>query len=338
MANEEHLIILRQGVEIWNQWRRMKFDADEPEVDLIEAELVGVDLRGADLIGAELSKANLSRAKLNTAMLNVADLSNTNLSRAALSGADLEEVDLSGADLGRTDLFSTIFRRAILHETNFSKATTWATVFSNVDLSTVKGLEEVNHRGPSSIGIDTIYRSGGNIPESFLRGAGVPDIFIEYARSLVGLAIDYFSVFISYSSRDDDFARSLHADLQDNGVRNWFAPEDLKIGERFRAGIDESIRMHDKLLLILSEHSVTSDWVEHEVEAALEKEREQNNTVLFPIRVDDAVMDIKTGWPAHIKRSRHIGDFRQWKNHDEYQKAFERLLRDLKAKGEERFT
>jgi hypothetical protein len=31
------------------------------------------------------------------------------------------------------------------------------------------------------------------------------------------------------------------------------------------------------------------------------------------------------------RRMRHIGDFRKWKEHDEYQKAFERLMRDLKA-------
>ena len=50
-----------------------------------------------------------------------------------------------------------------------------------------------------------------------------------------------------------------------------------------------------KLLLILSEHSVGSNWVEHEVETALAREQEQKRTMLFPIRLDDAVMDIRTG-------------------------------------------
>jgi len=39
---------------------------------------------------------------------------------------------------------------------------------------------------------------------------------------------------------------------------------------------------------------------------------------------------IKPGPPA-LRRARHIGDFRAWKDHDAYQKSFERLLRDLKA-------
>jgi hypothetical protein len=53
--------------------------------------------------------------------------------------------------------------------------------------------------------------------------------------------------------------------------------------------------------------------------------------VLFPIRLDDTVMQINTGWPAYLKNTRHIGDFTRWKDHDSYQKAFDRLLCDLKA-------
>jgi hypothetical protein len=53
--------------------------------------------------------------------------------------------------------------------------------------------------------------------------------------------------------------------------------------------------------------------------------------VLFPIRLDDAVMDTRDDWAAKIKRRRHIGDFSNWKDEGSYRKAFERLLRDLKA-------
>jgi predicted ATPase with chaperone activity len=122
--------------------------------------------------------------------------------------------------------------------------------------------------------------------------------------------------------------------LQANNVRCWFAPEDMKIGDKIRSRIDEVIHVHDKLLLVLSEESVNSEWVEKEVETAFEKERERKETVLFPIRLDDAVMDIKTGWPADIRRSRHIGDFTKWEQHSHYKKAFDRLLKDLGKAGE----
>lgn len=112
----------------------------------------------------------------------------------------------------------------------------------------------------------------------------------------------------------------------------WFAPEGLRIGDRFRQRIEESIRVYDKLLVLLSEHSVSSSWVATEVEAAFEKERKDpTRTVLFPVRLDDAVMNTGEAWAADIRRTRHIGDFTRWKDHDPYKKAFERLLRDLKA-------
>ena len=169
----------------------------------------------------------------------------------------------------------------------------------------------------------------------FLRGVGLSDELIAFYRATFGKAIEFYSCFISYSSKDDEFAKRLHADLQDNGVRCWFAPEDMKIGERIRHGIDEAIRVHDKLLLILSQHSVQSPWVATEVETAFERERRQNRPVLFPIRLDDAVMRTRKAWAAEIRRTRNIGDFTRWKEHDAYQQALERLLRDLKSGAKE---
>ena len=202
---------------------------------------------------------------------------------------------------------------------------------ANTDLSEVKGLELVDHLGPSSIGIDTFFRSGAKIAESFLRGAGVPDVFLRYAASVAGQAIAFYSAFISYSTKDEDLAKRLYADLQAKGVRCWFAPEDLTIGDKFRTEIDRAIRVHDKLLLLLSANSILSDWVEKEVETAFDRERRNKGAVLFPVRLDEAVIDAEVAWAADIRRTRHIGDFTQWKDHDAYQKAFDRLLRDLKA-------
>ena len=170
-----------------------------------------------------------------------------------------------------------------------------------------------------------------SIPEAFLKGAGVDDTFITYIHSLIGKPIEYYSCFISYSSKDETFARRLHADLQSHNVRCWFAPEDLKWGERIRTGIDEAIRLHDKLLLVLSKSSVSSGWVEREVKTALSLERKEKRTILFPVRVDKAVFESPFDWATEIRHERNIGDFTRWKNHDEYQKAFNRLLRDIKA-------
>jgi len=324
MANPEHLKVLKEGDQAWDRWRK-----DNPA---IRPDLGGADLGGADLDWAQLRGADLSGAGLTGASLLGADLRGANLTGANLGGAALGGARLTGANLGGAHVDSADLRGADLENSDFTNALVAFTVFGDNDLSTVKGLETVRHIGPSTIGIDTIYKSKGDIPEAFLRGAGVPEEFIAYLKSLAGNPIEFYSCFISYSSRDDDFARRLHADLQQSNVRCWFAPEDLKIGDKFRARIDESIRVYDKLMVILTEHSLASPWVEEEVEAALEKERKQSGKlVLFPIRLDDAVMETDQAWAASLRRTRHIGDFRHWRDHDAFRKAFEQLLRDLKA-------
>jgi hypothetical protein len=182
-----------------------------------------------------------------------------------------------------------------------------------------------------------VYRSKGKIAESFLRGAGVPDSFIKYMHSLAGAGLEYYSCFISYSNKDKEFADRLYADLQSKEVLCWLASEDLKIGDRFRQRIDDAIRVHDKLLVVLSETSVNSTWVGLEVERAFEKERvsKKEKVVLFPIRLDDAVMKTNQAWASDIRRERHIGDFSNWQNYNSYQKAFQRLLRDLRGDKKE---
>lgn len=361
MANQEQLDILKQGVETWNDWRQQYEDiipdlrwaklsgynlrnADLNEAhlnsaDLSLANLIGADLTHATLRGAGMREADMREADLSDADLDNATLYNTNLSNAILyyanlNGIDLINVDLRGATLEGAKLSHINLESRLSPRTaDLSHAIIGSTIFGDVDMRRLEGLDTVVHTGPSTIGIDTIYHSQGDIPEAFLKGAGVDDTFITYIRSLVGIPIEYYSCFISYSSKDEAFVRRLHADLQSRNVRCWFASEDLKWGARTRPSIDEAIRFHDKLLLVLSKNSVASGWVEHEVKTALAKEREEKRTVLFPVRVDRAVFESPFDWATEIRRERNIGDFTGWKNHDSYQKAFARLLRDLKAEA-----
>ncbi|GHO98840.1 hypothetical protein KSF_088880 [Reticulibacter mediterranei] len=143
---------------------------------------------------------------------------------------------------------------------------------------------------------------------------------------------DYHSCVLSYATEDQAFAEKLYADLQSKGISCWFAPHDLKVGDKLRTQIYEAIQKNDKLLLILSEHAVKSDWVEREVELAFEREcRPPETLVLFPVRLDDAVMQTNTAWAGDIRRIRFIGDFRQWQHDVAYQRALQRLLRDLQV-------
>jgi hypothetical protein len=151
----------------------------------------------------------------------------------------------------------------------------------------------------------------------------------ESLDKLSKLLSEHYSCFISYSTKNEDFANRLHADLKNAGVPCWFAPHDLPIGGKILDEIDAAIRLRDKVLLILSEHSIKSDWVEDEVKKAYEEERKRGQTVLFPIRLDDVVMDTNEAWAAKVRADRNIGDFRRWKDPDAYKRSFERVVRDL---------
>ncbi len=254
-------------------------DTNLSGTNLVDAHLIDTDFSYTDLSHANLSRANLSRAILTQAnlggtRLRVADLNRADLKHAHLSAADfsyahlyhanlsdtdlsdahLRDADLSYADLNRADLRNADLRNADL-DADLSHVVLWETVLGNVNLQTVKGLETVRHFGPSTIGTDTLERSQGDIPEVFLRGVGLSDTFIEYAHALFQEPIQYYTCFISYSSKDEAFAKRLHSDLQSEGVRCWFAPKDMDIGDKIRHRINESIHVYDKLLLVLSKHS-----------------------------------------------------------------------------------
>jgi TIR domain len=122
----------------------------------------------------------------------------------------------------------------------------------------------------------------------------------------------------------------LYTDLQARGIRCWYSPESLTIGAPQRAALGEAIHQHDKLLLVLSDGALRSSWVESEVETALERERKERRTILFPVRLDDEVLNSPLAWAGEVRR-RHIGEFKDWKSHGAYQHSLGRLLRDLKA-------
>ena len=278
--------------------------------------------------GADLSEANLCEANLSGANLSGANLSQANLGRANLSGADLTEANLSGANLHQANLSEANLCQANLSGANLQDAWLGETILGNVDLSAVIGLQACQHFGPSVIDFRTLQRSGP-LPLAFLRGVGLPDTLIEYLPSLLNRPIQMYSCFISYSSKDQDFAARLHADIQNKGVRCWFAPHDLPIGAKTWDAIDAAIKSRDKLLLILSENSIGSDWVEDEVNKAFAEERDRKQLVLFPVRIDDSVMQSPEPWARKLRDQRHIGDFRKWELHDTYQAGLNKLLRDL---------
>lgn len=355
MANKDHLKAVSDGPTLWNQRRILlsgKIDLREADltrkylnntdlqyVDLSGALLHEAYLRGANLHAADLIGANLSGADLGEANLCGANLNYANLNRANLKGANLNNADLEGATLIGAVLADANFTQANLAYADFFRARLDRTVFGDVDLRNVNHLESVLHSGPSIIGIETLFRSDGKIPEVFLRDAGIPEDFITFVPSLVGRAIEFYSCFISFSHKDEEFSRRLHSRMRAANLRVWYAPEDMKGGRKLHEEIFTAIQLHDKLLLVLTENSMNSEWVVSEIRRAKKVEREECRRKLFPIRlVDfDAIQkwncfDADSGKDLAVElREYYIPDFSGWKDHDAFEREFEKLYRDLKA-------
>lgn len=295
------------------------------------ARCVGTDFTGASFSSTRLVDVNFREAKLRGAYLENADL----------GGANFNFSKLNGADLSYAKLFNTNFDGAHLTDADFSNAHMGGGVLTSNDLSSVKGLDTVRHYQSSSIGIDTLYLSQGKIPEAFLAGCGVPDSFIAQARALVEAddALLFYSCFISYSSKDEEFTKRLHSRMRDERLRVWFAPEEMKSGQKLHEQIERAIQVHDRLLIVLSENSLQSEWVKTEIRKARRIEIRENRRKLFPISLvpfevirDWECFDADTGKDLGVEiREYFIPDFSEWKSHDSFEAAFKRLLRALKV-------
>ena len=361
MANEEQLAILKQGVEVWNRWRKKNPDVkiDLSEADLSEADLKKADLHeanltdagfsDADLTQANLRKANLSKASLHLTNLSYAHLTGTNLSNAYLTDTNFSHADLMDADLSDANCSDTIFKQADLRGANFRSAAIWGVTFTFLDLSQTKGLEGANHYAPSAIDTDTLQQSKGKIPEIFLRGCGLSDWEIQMAKlynpdlsnnELIDIqnkiftlrqrqAIQISSLFISYSHGDSTFVDKLESQLNNKGIRFWRDIHDMKAG-RIETQIDRAISQNRTVLLVLSKNSIKSDWVEHEVRTARGLEKEVGRDVLCPVALDDSWRS--SPWPRRVMEQimeYNILDFSSWEDDVKFEEMFRKLIDGL---------
>ncbi|MFH1560446.1 MAG: toll/interleukin-1 receptor domain-containing protein [Chloroflexota bacterium] len=340
MANPEHVQLVREGSEAIARWQTL-----HPEEHL--------DLAGANLIWSKLTKANLSGANLSGANLSCSDLSWADLSGADLTGADLLSADMTWAYLIRANLSCANLYLAKLFgvdltEANLSQARCGSTNLANCNLGECRGLGLVVHESPSSIGIDTMIRSGGNIPRAFLLGAGVPREILDALLPLVSGERRYPRCLIRYTSADEDFATRLHRDLEAEGVPCWKYDEDAVAA--VLAKPDRAFQDNDKMVTICSQRSLQKDGVPREIERALQKEaalKAENmrrksegekqgekpdlldEDVLVPVRLDDYVLN---EWQHPRKAdvlATHVLDFSGWQDGAKYQETFNRLLNAL---------
>jgi uncharacterized protein YjbI with pentapeptide repeats len=294
----------------------------------------------ADFRLSKLRGANFRHAVLQSAIFGMADLRDVGFEGAVLTAASLEDATLFGANLSGAVLKGANLARAKLGDTNFG----------DNDLSEALGLESIGHAKASVVGIMTIHASRGKISANFLRGCGLTEVDIEFAKlgnpdltneqiTNVGYRIielrstqpiQMHPLFISYSSSDSAFVNKIEEKLRELGIRFWRDTHEMVAG-RMETQIDQAIRHNPTLLLVLSEASVESDWVQHEARKARELEREIRRDVICPIALDGSWKTCN--WPERLReqiREYHVLDFSSWRDEEFFVRQFEKLFRGLR--------
>ncbi|HLX95014.1 MAG TPA: toll/interleukin-1 receptor domain-containing protein [Verrucomicrobiae bacterium] len=290
-------------------------------------------LRNAEFIGCDLSEVNFADA----------DLSGANFRNAKLENVDFSNANLSRANFYKASLMEVVFTASNLFMTNFREAIMGQVVFAELEMETCVGLDSIKHAAPSSIGVECLYQAGASLPMQFLKGVGLPQILIDYLPDLVeaGRPIQFHSCFISYSHEDEVFARKLWSNMRNERIRVWYAPEEMKGGKKLFEQIDRAIHLHDKLLIVLSKSSITSNWVQTELRRARRQEKLDGKRKLFPIRLCDMqtlkeweCFDSDSGLDiAQEVREFFIPDFSDWKSEEKFRDEFKNLCGDLQKEG-----
>ncbi len=324
------------------------------EADLSRCNFVGANAEGANLKKAKLAVSNLRQCDLRGTVLEGADLRGVGLYRADLGGAGLVGATLTGADVRKAkfvaaDLRGVTFQEVKAEEADFSRSIMGRTTIVDSNLSRAIGLETVVHYSSSNLGLEVLEKSGGRFPGSFLRGCGLSDWVIESSmlydpclteseridlayrivRILGESPIAINSLFVSYNREDNDFVDAIGKALDGKRVRYWRDANDALAG-KLESQVDRAMRLNPTVLLVLSENSVESDWVEWEVEKARELEKELKRDVLCPIALDRAWEDC--GWDGRLMKQvkkYNILDFSRWRELEEFEKQFQKLIDGL---------
>lgn len=150
--------------------------------------------------------------------------------------------------------------------------------------------------------------------------------------------VNYFSVFISYSHDDSAFALRLYNSLQSSGVRAWLDKRQMLPGDDIYERVRQGIRGWDKLLLCCSKSSLSSWWVDNEIDEAFQKERDlfkargQKVLALVPLDLDGYLFEQWSSGKAQQVKSRLAASFRGWATDPSlFDATFQALLGALRA-------
>jgi len=345
MANQEHLNIFRQGKQTWNRWREEHPDIrpdlsyanlysdDLSQMNLREALLQHVNFADASLVGSDLRAANLDGADLSAA-----DMRQVLLQKSRLTATTLRFTYLDSADLEEADLRMAYFFRTSLTDANFTGVRIGQTTFGDLDLRSVKGLETLVASFPSTLGMNTVERSKGKLPDSFLRLIGLSDEAIRYVHTVKETPFYTPQCFLAYSWEEKAFADRLYEDLQQCGIRCWHVPHyvSAESGSGYTdEGVGGLLQPGDRFIVVASAALLAHERIKFEIGTAGAVSRQEKQPTVLLLRLGnfeqsrwrEQFSQLASRWPTY--------DFSHWQDDNEYHHQLHRLVQALRQRREQ---
>lgn len=135
-------------------------------------------------------------------------------------------------------------------------------------------------------------------------------------------------LFLSYSSKDRAFARDIRNALQDGGVKVWFDEGDIPLGGSIPIEIQKGLEASDQLLVLISENSLKSKWVETEWTKKFGQEVSKGQITVIPLILGNITED---EIPFLLRDKLYV------RITDDCTEAVKRILADIKRRQREEF-
>ncbi len=102
----------------------------------------------------------------------------------------------------------------------------------------------------------------------------------------------HWDVFVSYASEDKDVVSPLVAALRERGLTVWYAPKELRIGDRLLKKIDEGLARSSFGIVVLSHDFFDKKWTQLELDGLIALEGRRSGRIL-PVRHGVTDEDVK---------------------------------------------
>ncbi len=101
------------------------------------------------------------------------------------------------------------------------------------------------------------------------------------------------TTFISHNSADKKFAKKLSSDLQSQGISVWLDEWVMRGGESLSDMVQNGISISDVFIIILSENSINSPWVQEELRAAFQRRfNQKKHFVIIPLMLEECTIPL----------------------------------------------